>query len=363
MEKKKPQKKSSHLQELEQTFERETRRFSPFAVLGLEQESVARPDATAVADAAPASRISSVAPLEGEPPKPQALPTKVETRSAPSKAVPRERAMPSAPVESGTAPEMAEGVYNLPLNFLVPSPDQPRVTEDHDADQELVESIRLQGVMTPIHVRPVAPDRYEVIAGERRWRACKLLGKDTIPALIRTSTNEQAAAQALIDNLVRKDLSALEEAKAFKSLIERHGYQQGQLADRVGCHKSRISLSLNILKLPARVLDVLFAPGSGMTASHAEALLPLLDQPARLERLAEQAVREGWTRDQIREEVNRKPRINAGAQSVRFQLRGQNGQQGFILTVRFHRNRPHDIPMIEEALAKAASFIKEKAGL
>jgi ParB family chromosome partitioning protein len=358
MDKKKPQKKSSHLQDLEQTFERQTRRFSPFAVLGIEQESVDGQEATAVADPTPGA---SAAPLELQPHEPEAPP--IKPSSAPSMAAIREQAKPAAPVKSGTAPEMAEGVYNLPLSCLEPSPDQPRVTEDHDADQELVESIRRQGVMTPIHVRPIGPDRYEVIAGERRWRACKLLGKEMIPALIRTSTNDEAAAQALIDNLVRKDLSALEEAKAFKSLIERHGYQQGQLADRVGCHKSRISLWLNILKLPAQVLDLLFAPGSGMTAAHAEALLPLLDQPARLERLAQQAVKEGWTRQQIREEVNRKPRTNAGAQSVRFQLRGQNGQQGFVLTVRFHRNRPHDIPMIEEALAKAASFIKEKAGL
>ncbi|MCS6320448.1 MAG: ParB/RepB/Spo0J family partition protein, partial [Nitrospira sp.] len=98
----------------------------------------------------------------------------------------------------------------------------------------------------------------------------QLLGHGTIPALVRETSTGQAAAQALIDNLVRKDVSPLEEARAFQALLQRHGYQQIQLAEKVGCHKPRISRALSLLKLPPPVLDILFAPGSDMTSRHAE---------------------------------------------------------------------------------------------
>jgi ParB family chromosome partitioning protein len=257
-------------------------------------------------------------------------------------------------------PQIAEQVYEVPLARLVPSPDQPRHTEDPEADQELLESIRQYGVLTPIHLRPIG-NEFEVIAGERRWRACKLLGKETIPALIRSSSNNEAAAQALIDNLMRKDLSPLEEARAFQALIERHGYRQTELADQVGCHKSRISVALSILKLPSSLLDLLFSTGTGMTVRHVQALLPLLDKPAVLDRIARQAVKEGWTSEQIRAHVSRKPRVNAGAQAVRFHVRGENAERGFLLQIRFHPNRPYDVPMIEEALSKANSLIRQSS--
>jgi ParB family chromosome partitioning protein len=355
MDKKKPNKKSAHLQDLERSFDRQTRRFSAFQMLGLEQPAETNHVAAPGAEGQPSSSSQPpTSPKSSEVVTPEPLAT--------AGATPIKGELTSqSPGLAGTSPDIAEQVYSLPLGRLIPSPDQPRLTEDPEADQELLESIRLQGVITPIHVRPVG-DQFEVVAGERRWRACKLLGKETIPALIRTSSKDQAAAQALIDNLVRKDLSALEEAKAFKALIERHGYLQAQLADQVGCHKSRISVALSILKLPPAILDLLFGPGSGMTTRHAQALLPLLDQPARLARIAQQAVKEGWTSEQVRAEVSRKPRVNAGAQAVRFQVRGENAERGFLLQIRFHPNRPYDVPMIEDALAKASSLIRQNAG-
>ena len=303
-------KTSAHLAALEQQFESQTRRFSAFDVLGIP----------------PTEEAASPA----EPP-----PTERKQEAVVSESL----ALPSVPTPSADLPgKVSAQVYDIPLEQLVTSPDQPRHHSDAEADQELLESIRQQGVLNPIQVRRVE-DKYEVIAGERRWRACQLLGKTTIPALIRDTSNDQAAAQALIDNLVRKDLSALEEARAFQALLQRHGYQQNQLAEKVGCHKSRISRALGMLRLPTHILDLFFNPGSEMTPRHAEALLPLLNQPAKLERIARQAVKHRWSSEQIRAEVDRKPRFNQGAQCIRVTLRGDNGSRGIVAAIRWSPNQ------------------------
>jgi len=307
MSKKKP---SAHLAALSQQFEKQTRRFSAFEELGISSEQ---------AGAVPS----------------EAQPTREERASVISESL--ELPPPSDPPQDLPG-KITAHVYAIPLEQLVPSPDQPRNIIDAEADQELLESIRQQGILNPIQVRLVE-GKYEVIAGERRWRACKLLGMATIPALIRETSNDQAAAQALIDNLVRKDLSALEEARAFQSLLQRHGYQQNQLAEKVGCHKSRISRALSMLRLPTHILDILFAPGSEMTPRHAEALLPLMNQPAKLERITRQAVKHRWSSEQIRAEVDRKPRFNQGAQCIRVTLRGEHGSRGVVAAIRWSPNQ------------------------
>ena len=118
------------------------------------------------------------------------------------------RTLPTG-VGIGTQRRGLEEVVDVPLDRLVPSPDQPRSEVDPSADQELLESIRAHGVLTPIQIRPVEDGKYEVVAGERRWRDCALLGKTVIPALVRLKDRERAAAEALIDNVVRKELSPL----------------------------------------------------------------------------------------------------------------------------------------------------------
>lgn len=343
--------KSSHMAELEASFDRDASRIRPFALMGLDAQGGHHAAAetqpvtvTPPITAAPA--VHEVAPVS-EPPRPAAAPMTESTRPTPTG------------VETGNQLRRLEEVVEVPLDRLVPSPDQPRSEVDPSADQELLESIRAHGVLTPIQIRPVEDGKYEVVAGERRWRACALLGKTVIPALVRLKDRDRAAAEALIDNVVRKDLSALEEAKAYHSLIARYGFQQSELAERLGCHKSRISKALSILKLPDTVLNVFFGAGSHMTAAHAEALLPLAQDEPRLHAIARRASKEAWTRDRIRQEIDRKPRVNEGAQAVRFIERGRDGERGFMLTILFHSNKPHEISMIEDALEKASERIRE----
>lgn len=350
-EDKTPRQKSSHMAVLEASFDRDASRIRPFALMGLDaqgghHESAETQSVTVTPPVMATPVVQDVAPVS-EPASPETAPPTKPTR--PTETV----------FETGDQLRRLEEVVEVPLNRLVPSPDQPRSEVDPSADQELLESIRAHGVLTPIQIRPVEGGKYEVVAGERRWRACALLGKTVIPALVRLKDRDRAAAEALIDNVVRKDLSTLEEAKAYNSLIARYGFQQSELAERLGCHKSRISKALSILKLPDSVLNVFFGTGSHMTAAHAEALLPLAHDEPRLHAIARRASKEAWTRDRIRQEIDRKPRTNEGAQAVRFVERGRDGERGFILTILFHSNKPHEIPMIEEALQKALERIQD----
>jgi len=343
--------KSSHLADLEASFDRDARRIRPFALLGLDTQGE-QPGAEPTTPNSPIPSTPPTSAVGGSasasvPVSPEAAASSVTPKVAPVVA------------EEGDQLRRLEEVVEVPLDRLVPSPDQPRSEVDPSADQELLESIRAYGVLTPIQIRPVEEGKYEVVAGERRWRACALLGKPSIPALVRRKDRDRAAAEALIDNVVRKDLSALEEAKAYQALIERYGFQQSELAERLGCHKSRISKALSILKLPETILNVFFGPESHMTAAHAEALLPLAHDEPRLHAIARRASKESWTRDRIRQEIDRKPRINEGAQTVRFVERGRGGDRGFMLTILFHSNKPHEIPMIEEALKQASERIQE----
>lgn len=261
---------------------------------------------------------------------------------------------PSSSLETPLSLESeGERVHYLRLELLDPSPDQPRLQAE--PDPELLENIRLFGVRTPIHVRPVHNGRYNIVAGERRWRACQILGKATIPALIRHDNLDVAAAEALIDNLLRKELTGYEEARGYKRLIEQHRYLKSELAQRLGCDKTRITRALQVLDLPEHIIELTLGAGSPLTLTHVQELLPLRSNLVRLQKVARQAIESGWTARRIREEVTRVPRTNQGAQSVRFDARGTDGP--FRLVIRFHPNRAHDIRLIEEGLRKAQEHL------
>lgn len=296
-------------------------------------------------------------------PSPDQLAAPPETRPAASEITP---SSPLVPVASPAATDPSnsldtphslelegERVHNLRLDLLDPSPDQPRLQAE--PDPELLENIRLFGVRTPIHVRPVANGRYHIVAGERRWRACQILGKTTIPSLIRRDNIDVAAAEALIDNLLRKELTGYEEAKGYKRLIEQHRYLKSELAQRLGCDKTRITRALQVLDLPEHIIDLTLGAGSPLTLTHVQELLPLRSNLVRLQKVARQAIEGGWSARRIREEVTRVPRTNQGAQSVRFDARGNDGP--FRLVIRFHPNRAHDIRLIEEGLRKAQEHL------
>ncbi len=162
---------------------------------------------------------------------------------------------------------------SLPVSALQPGKYQPRTQMDPASLDELAASIRAQGLMQPILVRPVAPDRYEIIAGERRWRAAQLAGLTEVPTLIREIPDDAALAMALIENIPREILNPLEEALGLQRLVAEVALTHQQAADAVGRSRPAASNLLRLLQLAQPVQDMLMAGGIDM--GHARALLPL----------------------------------------------------------------------------------------
>lgn len=162
------------------------------------------------------------------------------------------------------------GLRELPIGSVHPNRMQPRRTFDEETLEGLTDSVRELGVLQPILVRP-AEDGYELIAGERRWRAAKRAGLATIPAVVRSADDEASLEQALVENLHRQDLSPLEEAAAYQQLIEDFGLTQDQVAVRVGKSRSAVANHLRLFQLPPAVQKLV---GEGLvSAGHAKALL------------------------------------------------------------------------------------------
>lgn len=160
----------------------------------------------------------------------------------------------------------------LDVNMLVPGKFQPRGYFDEDKLKELVKSIKENGVIQPILVRSEDTEgRYQIIAGERRWRACKQAGLETIPAVIKELSDKEALEVALVENIQRQSLTAIEEADGYKKLIEEFGYTQEQLASNLGKSRSHISNMLRLLNLPDEIKDIINT--GALSMGHARALV------------------------------------------------------------------------------------------
>ncbi len=168
----------------------------------------------------------------------------------------------------------------LPVNRISPNPEQPRKAFDEAALNELAESIRQEGVLQPLLVRPLPGGNYEIVAGERRWRASQLAGLREVPVIIKNLSNEQALAVALIENLQREDLNPMEEALGYNELREKFGLSQNEIAERVGKSRSAVANILRLLQLP-RLLQEDLASGQ-LTQGHARPLLAVDDESALL---------------------------------------------------------------------------------
>ena len=168
-----------------------------------------------------------------------------------------------------------EELRNLPIDTLQPGKYQPRTRMDQQALGDLAESIKAQGVMQPILVRPVADERYEIIAGERRWRAARIAGLANVPALVRDVPDKQALAVSLIENIQREDLNPLEQATGIQQLIREFGMTHVQAAEAVGRSRSGVTNLLRLLELAPPVREWL-AQGR-LDMGHARALLALPD--------------------------------------------------------------------------------------
>ena len=187
------------------------------------------------------------------------------------------------------------------MSDISPNPHQPRVHFDEESLIELASSIAQIGVLQPILVRPIDGEtRFELIAGERRWRAAGRAGLATIPAIVRTGDDLGSVEKALVENLHRQDLTPLEEAAAFQQLIEDFGLTHEQVSDRIGKSRSAVSNTLRLLGLPPTVQHYL-ADGK-LSAGHARALLGTPDRVLQ-EQLARLIVEEGWTVRTVEEAV------------------------------------------------------------
>ncbi len=183
-------------------------------------------------------------------------------------------------------------LLHLPVEAVHPNPRQPRRRFEPEATSGLAASIRLQGVLQPVVVRPRAEGGYELIAGERRWRSAREAGVATIPAVVRDVDDRDTLLLGLVENVARENLSPVEEARAYASLIDEFELSLGDVAERVGRSKSSVSNRVRLLDLPEDVLWML-ARGD-LTEGHARAVLALPDDDAR-RRLAKKIANEGLT--------------------------------------------------------------------
>jgi ParB family transcriptional regulator, chromosome partitioning protein len=204
--------------------------------------------------------------------------------------------------EVGSAPAESLSAYfdEIPLDSIVPNPRQPRSAFDEEALAELVLSVREVGLLQPIVVRPAAAGRYELVMGERRWRAAREAGLTAIPAIVRVTGDQDLLRDALLENLHRSQLNALEEAAAYDQLLQDFGCTHEELAQRIGRSRPQISNTLRLLKLPAPVQRRVAA--GVLSAGHARALLGL-DSADAQERLAHRIVAEGLSVRAVEEVV------------------------------------------------------------
>lgn len=216
----------------------------------------------------------------------------------------------TALIPAADAPEAAEGsgLRELPIGSVHPNRLQPRRSFDEETLEGLTDSVRELGVLQPILVRE-RDDGYELIAGERRWRAAKRAGLASIPAVVRTVDDEASLEQALVENLHRQDLNALEEAGAYQQLIEDFGLTQEQVAQRVGKSRSAVANHLRLFQLPPGVQKLV---GEGLlSAGHAKALLGHPDR-AYQEQLARRVVAESMSVRDVERQVKERLDLEAG---------------------------------------------------
>lgn len=223
---------------------------------------------------------------------------------------PRPTPAPSATSEGRSGEGGAGLPKQVPIELVEPNREQPRKRFDDERLRELADSIQAQGIIQPIVVTPIAatsPDqpRYQIIAGERRWRAAQLAGLRSVPVVVRDTPEAERLELALVENLQRADLDPIEEARAYEALIELHAYSQADLAKRVGKERSTVANMLRLLKLPPKLQDLVIA--GTLSMGHARALLGF-ERPSQMLELGLEVVRKGLSVRQTEAEVRKRSR-------------------------------------------------------
>jgi ParB family chromosome partitioning protein len=229
-------------------------------------------------------------------------------RAAASRRLSEERELSPAIVSllSAESPTRSVGVRVVPIDRIDPNPQQPRLVFNQETLEELAASIREHGVLQPILVRPIGINRFQLIAGERRWRASSLAGLDTIPALIEEIDDDTALEISIIENLQREDISPLDEASMYDRMIRDHGYSIRKLADKLGKDKGYVENRLRLADAPPEVRALVSVRKD--TLSHAYELMKV-DDPKKRKRLADQVASGELSLVKLRDKIEgRRPR-------------------------------------------------------
>ena len=227
---------------------------------------------------------------------------RTDFRAAAARRLSEDRELPPAIVSllSPDGPTRSVGVRIVHIERIEPNPEQPRMVFEQDALDELAASIREHGVLQPILVRPLGPNTYQIVAGERRWRASKQAGLATIPALIEDIDDDTALEIAIIENLQREDLTPLDEAAMFDRMIHQHGYSIRKLADKLGKDKGYLENRLRLADAPAEIRELVSLRKDSL--SHAYELMKV-DDPKKRRRLAAQVARGELTLIKLRDKI------------------------------------------------------------
>lgn len=225
-----------------------------------------------------------------------------------------------APVEKGSIGNVAGSIAMLQINQIVANPFQPRTKFDEEALQELAQSIGELGIIQPITVRRVAANKYELISGERRFRASQMADLDEIPAYVRTANDQEMLEMALVENIQRENLDAIEIAISYKRLIDECDLTQEAMSDRVGKNRATVSNYLRLLKLPAEIQVAIIE--KQLTMGHARSLITV-DNPQRQKEIFNKVVKEGLsvrqTEDMVRGASTAKPAKGKSENSLSFE--------------------------------------------
>ena len=229
-------------------------------------------------------------------------------RAAAARRLSEDRELPAAIVSllSSETTHRSTGVKVIPVDRIEPNPNQPRLAFDPTTLAELAASIREHGVLQPVLVRPIDENRFQLIAGERRWRACKIAGQATIPALVEDIDDDTALEISIIENLQREDISPLDEAAMYDRMIREHGYSIRKLAEKLGKDKGYLENRLRLADAPPEVRELVSLRKD--TLSHAYELMKVTD-PRKRKKLAGQVARNELSLVRLREEIDgRHPR-------------------------------------------------------
>ena len=245
--------------------------------------------------------------------------------------------------------EGSSAINEIPISQITPNPDQPRQNFDGDALEELATSIRELGIIQPLTLRSMGDNSYQIISGERRYRAALLAGLESVPAYIRTANDSEVTEMALIENIQREDLNAIEIALTFRKLIDQYHLTQERLSERIGKKRATIANFLRLLKLPAEVQ--LGLHDHTLDMGHARALLSLDDPKLQL-KLYNETIQKGLS---VRQVEQRAKQMQQAADDERAQLSGQDKP-----------SRNNDYQILQKHLAAAfgvpVKFTCDKSG-